>query len=224
MSKHRRTSNKRPATRRRIARLGAIAAFASMLALVFLERCVAGDHPVLPAGDRRRNECPLQPQLLLGRPARHGLRGAARTAADPDPEPLPDKGSTYFVSQIEMPENSTLTIHGTYPRERYFSFTVANLLAGGAVGNGDFIRDEQIEPDPGSVNPFQVSATKNDRTTAGQTYTVHVVRGPIPANPAPNTLYTTSTSATEEVRLSMRNYIPDQGLDGTGGVDCRPSR
>lgn len=146
-------------------------------------------------------------------------------AALSEPQPIqvpnlyPDKGSTYFVAQFEMPEGSSLTIHGTYPRERYFSFTVANELANGVVGNGDFVRDEQVEPDPGSVNPYQITATKNDRRPAGQTYTLHVVRGPIPAQPAANTLYTTSTSATAPIRLAMRNYIPDEGLTGTGGVE-----
>ena len=145
-------------------------------------------------------------------------------AALPEPQPIqipnlyPDKGSTYFPAQFEMPEGSSLTIHGTYPRERYFSFTVANQLGNGSVGNGDFLRDTQIEPDPGSVNPFQTSPV-NDRTPAGQTYTLHVLRGAIPAERAPNTLYTTSTSATSPIRLAMRNYIPDQGIGGTGGVE-----
>jgi hypothetical protein len=145
-------------------------------------------------------------------------------AALPEPQPIqipnlyPDKGSTYFPAQFEMPEGSSLTIHGAYPRERYFSFTVANQLGNGSVGNGDFLRDAQIEPDPGSVNPFQTSPV-NDRTPAGQTYTLRVLRGPIPEHPAANTLYTTSTSSTSPIRLAMRNYIPDQGIGGTGGVE-----
>lgn len=145
-------------------------------------------------------------------------------AALPNPQPIqvpnlyPDKGSTYFVAQLNMPVGSSLTIRGTYPRQRYFSFTVANQLGGGVVGNGDYLRDVQIDPDPGSVNPFRQDP--NDRTPTGQTYTLHVLRGPVPAGARlANTIYTTSTSATSPVRLAMRNYIPDQGLGGTGGVD-----
>ena len=145
-------------------------------------------------------------------------------AALPNPQPIqipnlyPDKGSTYFPAQFNMPVGSSLTIRGTYPRQRYFSFTVANQLGGGVVGNGDYLRDVQIDPDPGSVNPFRQDP--NDRTPAGQTYTLRVLRGPVPAGARPaNTIYTTSTSATSPVRLAMRNYIPDQGLGGTGGVD-----
>ncbi|HEX4483075.1 MAG TPA: polymer-forming cytoskeletal protein [Solirubrobacteraceae bacterium] len=145
-------------------------------------------------------------------------------AALPEPQPIqipnlyPDKGSTYFPAQLEMPEGSSLTIHGVYPLERYFSFTVANQLGNGSVGNGDFLRDTQIEPDPGSVNPFQTSPV-DDRTPTGQTYTLRIVRGSIPEDPAANTLYTTSTAATAPIRLAMRNYIPDQGIGGTGGVE-----
>lgn len=144
-------------------------------------------------------------------------------AALPEPQPIqipnlyPDKGSTYFVAQFEMPEvGSRLTIHGMYPRERYFSFTVANELGGGVVGNGEFLRDNQIEPDPGSVNPYQITPTKSDRTPIGQTYTLYIARvETIPEHPAANTLYAKEST----VRLSMRNYIPDEGLGGTGGVD-----
>jgi hypothetical protein len=145
-------------------------------------------------------------------------------AALPDPQPIqipnlyPDKGSTYFPAQFNMPENSSLTIRGTYSRERYFSFTVANQLGNGSVGNGDYLRDVQIDPDPGSVNPFRQSP--NDRTPTGQTYTLRVLRGPAPTSNRPaNTIYTTSTSATSPIRVAMRNYVPDQGLGGTGGVD-----
>ena len=144
-------------------------------------------------------------------------------AALPDPQPIqipnlyPDKGSTYFPAQFTMPVGSSLTIKGTYPRERYFSFTVANQLGNGSVGNGDYLRDVQINPDPGSVNPFLQDP--NDRTPAGQTYTLRVLRGAPPATRPANTIYTTSTSATSPIRLAMRNYIPDQGIGGTGGVD-----
>lgn len=219
MSRQQRTRRPRPAVRPRLARLGVLAALASMLVLIYSSGASQASTLFFPRAIAEETNALYNHNCLWG-----GPRGMDY-AALPEPQPIqipnlyPDKGSTYFVAQIEMPENSSLTIRGTYPRERYFSFTVANLLAGGAVGNGDFIRDEQIEPDPGSVNPFQISPTKDDRTPTGQTYTVHVVRGPVPADPAPNTLYTTSTSATEEVRLSMRNYIPDQGLGGTGGVE-----
>ncbi len=219
MSRPQGTHCRRPAVRRRLTRMGALATLALMIALVCSSGASQASTLFFPRAIAEETNALYNHNCLWG-----GPRGMDY-AALPEPQPIqipnlyPDKGSTYFVAQIEMPENSSLTIRGTYPRERYFSFTVANLLAGGAVGNGDFIRDEQIEPDPGSVNPFQISPGKNDRTPTGQTYTVHVVRGPVPADPAPNTLYTTSTSATEEVRLSMRNYIPDQGLGGTGGVE-----
>ena len=58
----------------------------------------------------------------------------------PNPQPIqipnlyPDVGSTYLVAQFKLPEGAYLTIHGDAPYERYFSFTIANNLAGGGLG------------------------------------------------------------------------------------------
>lgn len=149
-----------------------------------------------------------------------GMDYAVLPGAQPiqTPNLYPDKGSTYFVSQFTLPAGASLDIHGVYARERYFSFTAANQLPNGVVGNGDFVRDEQIDPDPGSVNPFRQSP--NDRMVTGQTYTLHVKQGLVPADRSgdpSNTIYTGRTD--QSGRVAMRNYVPDQGLTGTGGVD-----
>lgn len=139
----------------------------------------------------------------------------------PNPQPIqipnlyPDVGSTYFVAQFKLPEGAYLTIQGDAPYERYFSFTIANNLAGGGLGGGDFLRDEFIIPDPGSVNPAQRTTRRDAKN---RRYTVRVLPGPVPAVKEPNTVYTPTADRDELVHLSMRNYIPDQYLDGTGGV------
>jgi hypothetical protein len=139
----------------------------------------------------------------------------------PDPQPIqipnlyPDVGSTYFVAQFYLPEGASLTIHQNAPYERYFSFTVASNLPGGGLGNGDFLRDEFIVPDEGSVNPFQPDQPRNAKHRA---YTIQVVAGAPPTPRPDNTVYTGITDPNELVHLSMRNYIPDKGKDGTGGV------
>jgi hypothetical protein len=139
----------------------------------------------------------------------------------PDPQPIqipnlyPDVGSTYLVAQFKLPAGAYLTIHGDAPYERYFSFTIASNLAGGGLGNGDFLRDEFIEPDPGSVNPAQRDQRRDAKNRA---YTIRILPGPIPMVKEPNAVYTPTSDRTELVHLSMRNYIPDRHRDGTGGV------
>ena len=131
------------------------------------------------------------------------------------PNLYPDVGSTYFVGQYVLPAGARLTFRGEFPHERYFSYTIFKTLSGGQIGSGDRLRDEHIVPDEGSVNPF---VPPNRRDAKRRSYTVHVVGGPIPEQRAPNTLYTGSTDPSARVGMSMRNYLPDKGLDGTGGV------
>lgn len=131
------------------------------------------------------------------------------------PNLYPDVGSTYFVAQYVMPAGASLTLKGKFPRERYMSFTMFKPLGGGQIGPGDNLRDEEIVPDKGSKNPFRPGVK---RRVKKRSYTVHVVRGEVPAKPAKNTLYTGQTDPTERLGMSQRNYLPDKGLLGTGGV------
>jgi hypothetical protein len=139
----------------------------------------------------------------------------------PDPQPIqipnlyPDVGSTYFVAQFYLPDGASLTIHQDAPHERYFSFTIASNLPGGGLGNGDFLRDEFIVPDEGSVNPAQPDQPRN---ASNRAYTIRVFAGSPPTPRPDNAVYTGITDPNELVHLSMRNYIPDRAKDGTGGV------
>jgi len=132
-----------------------------------------------------------------------------------NPNLYPDVGSTYFVAQYVLPEGASLTLRGEFPHQRYMSFTMFKPLAGGQIGPGDNLRDEEIVPDPGSVNPF---VHPHRRDVRRRSYEVHVVRGPVPADPAPNTLYTGQTDPTDRIGMSQRNYLADEGRDGTGGA------
>jgi len=142
----------------------------------------------------------------------------------PDAQPIqqpalyPDEGSTYFVGQPKLPPGASLTIRGDYPHERYFSFTVATQLGGGTLGGGDFLRDEQIQPDPGSVNPF---VQTNSRDASPRSYTLQIVQGSPPAQRPPNTIYTLSNDPEAPIHLAMRNYIADVGYDGTGNAELQ---
>ncbi len=132
------------------------------------------------------------------------------------PNQYPDVGSTYFVGQYLLPAGASLTFHGSYPDERYFSYTMFKALANNQIGPGDHVRDVDIKPDAGSVNPFIPGA--NRYTRRARYYTLHVVAGAIPHVRARNTIYTGYTDPSIRVGMSMRNYLPDHGKDGTGGV------
>jgi len=146
----------------------------------------------------------------------YGLLPNAQTIQKP--VLYPDQGSTYFVAQLTLPPGASLTIHGDYPHERYFSFTVATQLGNGTLGNGDYLRDEEIHPDPGSVNPF---VQTNSRDATPRRYKLHVAQGMLPAQRPRNTIYTMSNDPDAPIHLAMRNYIADVGYDGTGNAELQ---
>ncbi len=127
----------------------------------------------------------------------------------------PDGAATYFVADIIMPKGSKLTLKGEYPHARYFSFTIANELGNGQLGNGTSLQDNTIIPDQGSINPFIPS---NSRDATPRNYTVHIVWGNPPKKPDVNTLYTGMLQPDQRVHLSIRYYLSDQGYDGTGVI------
>ena len=130
------------------------------------------------------------------------------------PNLYPDIGSTYFVAQYALPAGASLTFHGTYGHERYMSWTMFGRPGTlGQIVSADHLRDFQIRPDSGSTNPFVVG---NRRDARKRRYTLHVVSGPIPEQRAPNTIYTQATDPATRLGMSIRNYLPDRGRDGTG--------
>ena len=130
----------------------------------------------------------------------------------------PDESATYFVANICLPEGSHLILKGQYPHARYISFTVANQLGDGQLGNGNFLRGNQINPDPGSRNPF---LSKNRRDVLNRNFTLYVVRGLLPSHPADNTLYTGKDEVDQRIHLAIRTYLVDKGYDGTGNVKLK---
>ena len=132
--------------------------------------------------------------------------------AGPEQKPnlYPDITSTYFVANIKLEFGWKLIINGKYPHARYLSFTIANQLNDGQLGNGAYLRGDQIIPDNCSSNPFLSGVPRN---ITNRNYTITVVQGYPPAKIPPNTLYT----ATERTHLSIRIYLVDIGYDGSGG-------
>jgi hypothetical protein len=153
--------------------------------------------------------------LIWGRP-KGLLFGDFPGAGDEQKANLyPDKSATYNVANVRFPAGAYLMLQGQYPHARYLSFTIANQLGGdGQLGNGVFLRGDQIVPDAGSQNPFW---WWHGRDVTERNYTLYVVQGSPPEGQIPNnTLYTGTTSETNRVHLSIRTYLADRGYDGTG--------
>lgn len=141
----------------------------------------------------------------------------------------PDAGAAYWVAGFRRPPGSTLTLTGKYPHARFMSMQTYDLLGRGA----DALADYQINPRPGSKNPFRKGVR---RTTARRSYTVSLIHEKNPGfpleayagEPSRNRLYavpdsgpiieTDSTGKHELELLMMRVYVPDKGRNMTGGV------
>ena len=115
-----------------------------------------------------------------------------------------DTNTTYWFMPIDIRHWKSVRLHGTYPNARFFNFAIygpTGLLI-------DTLFDEDIAPDPGSVNPFKTSTA-----TGTNTYTVTV--GPSSLGSS-NSL---SVGASPLAFLVYRVIVPDRGLNRAGGVD-----
>jgi hypothetical protein len=131
-----------------------------------------------------------------------------------NPNLWPDMQSTYFVGALTLPAGSTLTLHYTYPRARYFQFALYKQEHNTFVSIGEALEGPDFEPDPGSTNPFRVGA---DRLTDQRDFTLRILAEDAPADPkqpAANTLYAGRHGT--ELMFVNREYLSDQGSDGAG--------
>ena len=141
----------------------------------------------------------------------------------------PDAGATYWAAGFRRPPGSKLTLRGRYPHSRYMAMQTYDVLGRGVDGLADY----QIDPLPGSENPFRKGG---DRTARKRSYRVNVVDAKNPGfpleaydgEPHRNEIYVipdagpiTETVGSETYELNllmMRVYVPDKGTDLTGGV------
>jgi hypothetical protein len=141
----------------------------------------------------------------------------------------PDAGATYWAAGFRRPPGSKLILRGRYPHARYMALQTYDILGRGV----DALADYQIDPEPGSVNPFRRGANRkaprrNYRVVVADTknpgYPLEAFNG----EPARNRLFVipdegpiteTVGSTTYELNLVMfRVYVPDRGRNLTGGV------
>jgi hypothetical protein len=122
--------------------------------------------------------------------------------------------STYFIGRLTMPPGSSLTLHYTYPHARYFQFALYRWEHNTFVSTGEALAGKNIEPDPGSTNPFRVGA---NRLAEPRSFTLRILAADAPTDPkqaVPNTLYTGRGGG--ELQFVNRIYLADQGWDGAG--------
>lgn len=177
-------------------------------------------HRTLHTGDKSR-ECVLITDQRYGHDDLfQGPRGWPYWNDLPNPKPIqnpnlwPDTQSTYFLSHFVMPPGSTLTFHSKFPHARYFQFALYKAEHNTFVSIGEALRGPDIEPDPGSVNPFRVGA---DRRADNRGCTLRIVAEDPPRDPArrgTNAMYVGRDGG--EIQGVIRIYLPDKGWDGAG--------
>lgn len=146
-----------------------------------------------------------------------GLLFGNMVGAKPPQKPnlYPDRSSTYIVANITMGDGWVLVLKGQFPHARYFCITVAKQLPNHQLGNGAFLRADQIIPDPGSENPFIPGGS---RDYVNRNFTVYIRQGVAPNVTKPNTLYSNTTDDDKRIHISTRTYLVDVGYDGTGNI------
>ncbi|MBC7916216.1 MAG: hypothetical protein H7Y28_00260, partial [Rhodoferax sp.] len=95
-----------------------------------------------------------------------------------------DTGTTYIWTSFQLPEQAKLVIKGQYPHMRHWNFVLYTPDGGFPT---TALSDSEIYADAGSSNPFR-DGVRRDVTQ--RNYTIQIVNGDKPDNPAANTLYT----------------------------------
>lgn len=132
---------------------------------------------------------------------------------------FPDTFARYWWMPFEAGELAAMTITGTYPNARYFSFVVydEDELAPGVPGSvAGHLYDAQIAPDPGSINPFVPSEyiKPSLHPAGGDSYTIEITGSDPTTQSGENTI----AVATDFAWVLFRIYLPDKGESLTGGV------
>jgi hypothetical protein len=119
-----------------------------------------------------------------------------------------ETNADYWITAYTAAPGTRLRIEGEFPFARFMGFNLYDAAARPL----EALADTEIEPDPGSVNPFRAGAS---RLAQHRSYTIFVESGPRPAEPEPNTLYTGDSPGGT---FWYRVYMPDHGRDRKGGV------
>ena len=137
------------------------------------------------------------------------------TATRFDPDTLnvlfPDSSAQYWSAQYSAVPGTRIRIDGVFPYARYTSWNVYDPVLRPFAKKTDF----ELQPDPGSANPFLPGATRNT-PIAERHYTLFITFDSAD-NPGPNKIYVDPSQHPSGV-FTLRVYVPDAGRDETGGV------
>ena len=117
----------------------------------------------------------------------------------------PDTDATYWTMPLDTTKYKGMIVQGKYPAARFFS--LSTYVASGSVVES--IQDVDIDPRPGSTNPFR-PGDQGDK----QTYRVVIGTG----DPAPGQRNFVKLGDTPLAWVIYRIYVADKGLDEQGGV------
>lgn len=120
---------------------------------------------------------------------------------------------------IRIPKGGRAVFEGEYPHTRYFAYHPNDF----ETNNFPTLRDFELDPDPGSINPWREPM----REGAGRRYTAQLVNAKPPESPEarePNTTYVgeaVNGGFNPAVFLIYRIYAADQGAlpPNSAGVD-----
>ena len=107
---------------------------------------------------------------------------------------------------IDVPRGGRVVFEGEYPFARYFALHPNDY----ETNNFDTLVDHELDPDPGSVNPWRGPVPPG----SGRRYTAQLVFDDEPETPEPNAVYVGRTADgrfNPAVFLIYRIYAADQG-------------
>ena len=125
-----------------------------------------------------------------------------------DNVPLGDSAATYWLLPFTVQDGLRIVLDGRYPDSRYTSLQVYSSSTGLFSTNGvsSALADSRIEPDPGSVNPWQHAARQAGR--AGDAYTVTLQSDVAPGQANTLPLAPAGTAPGTAGYLQYRVYLP----------------
>jgi hypothetical protein len=135
------------------------------------------------------------------------------TRFDPDTVNIlfPDQSAQYWSADYVAVPGTRIRIDGIFPYSRYTSWNVYDAVLRPFAKLSDY----QLVPDPGSANPFLPGASRTTGVSERH-YTLFITFSPAD-HPGPNTIYVDPSTHPLGV-FTLRVYVPDAGLDATGGV------
>jgi hypothetical protein len=125
-----------------------------------------------------------------------------------DNVPLGDSAATYWLLPFTVQDGLRIVLDGRYPDSRYTSLQVYSSSTGLFSTNGvsSALADYRIEPDPGSVNPWQHATGR-----AGRAYTVTLQSDVAPGQANTLPLAPAGTAAGAAGYIQYRVYLPAHG-------------